>query len=571
MKIKHVYGNVLRLDIPLTIKIVTSEGGHAQETEEPFYPDTSKPVLVELANQYNITKYTYDATMTENVAHIEDYGGIKIGLYKVTVKCYDGQEQPYRYMARDIIEIVDATADAGIEAGIEFNSETYTLEGAVFVSYGEEQVQSDWNEQDDKSKAYIKNKPDLTQYATKNELREVEDEIPILPDHIVTDEYYVHTDNNYTDAEKEKLADLENYDDSEIRQELGGKVDKEQGKGLSTNDYTNEEKTKLANAITEEQDPTVPSWAKQSAKPSYNAQEVGALPNTTKYGSTIDLSMDSTTYVLTLSLKDQDRTVLNTKTVDLPIESVVVNGRYDAANKKIVLTLQSGSTIDVPVGDLIAGLQTEITSANMLDADLVDDTNSSHKFVTAQEKTTWNNKSDFSGSYNDLTNKPTIPSKTSDLTNDSKFVSANSQTFTDAEKEQARQNIGAAGTGDVPTLPDNVSYFSNDSGEGIIPMDGIRAVTVASAATITVSPDVVTVINGAVGTAAITLQVPQDNLAHVWDILMTTDSSVAVTFAMSNGETILTPSGFSLSASKAVEVSVIGVGTKYYLRYGEFA
>jgi len=30
--------------------------------------------------------------------------------------------------------------------------------------------------------------------------------------------------------------------------------------------------------------------------------------------------------------------------------------------------------------------------------------------VTASEKSTWNNKSDFSGNYNDLTNKPTIPS-----------------------------------------------------------------------------------------------------------------------------------------------------------------
>ena len=34
----------------------------------------------------------------------------------------------------------------------------------------------------------------------------------------------------------------------------------------------------------------------------------------------------------------------------------------------------------------------------------------------------WNAKSDFSGSYNDLTNKPTIPSKTSDLTNDSGYI-----------------------------------------------------------------------------------------------------------------------------------------------------
>lgn len=34
---------------------------------------------------------------------------------------------------------------------------------------------------------------------------------------------------------------------------------------------------------------------------------------------------------------------------------------------------------------------------------------STHRTVTDTEKSTWNNKSDFSGNYNDLTNKPTIP------------------------------------------------------------------------------------------------------------------------------------------------------------------
>ena len=123
----------------------------------------------------------------------------------------------------------------------------------------------------------------------------------------------------------------------------------------------------------------------------------------------------------------------------------------------------------------------------------------------------------------------------------------------------------------IQSIPTNTVSYSNDNGEGIIPSDGIMAETVTSAAAMTISPDVVTVINGAVGTATITLQVPQDNLAHVWDILMTTDSTVAITFAMSNSATILYPNGFSVGASKAVEVSVIGVGTKYYLRYGEFA
>ncbi len=118
-----------------------------------------------------------------------------------------------------------------------------------------------------------------------------------------------------------------------------------------------------------------------------NASDVSALADSTKYGATIDISLNETDYKLTLSLKDQDGTVLNTKTVDFPIESVVVGGSYDSASQKIVLTLQNGTTIDVPVGDLIAGLQSEITSENPLDADLIDDTTSAHKFVTNAQRT----------------------------------------------------------------------------------------------------------------------------------------------------------------------------------------
>jgi len=42
-----------------------------------------------------------------------------------------------------------------------------------------------------------------------------------------------------------------------------------------------------------------------------------------------------------------------------------------------------------------------------------------HRTVTDTEKQTWDNKSDFSGSYNDLEDKPDIPDELSDLTDDS--------------------------------------------------------------------------------------------------------------------------------------------------------
>ena len=48
--------------------------------------------------------------------------------------------------------------------------------------------------------------------------------------------------------------------------------------------------------------------------------------------------------------------------------------------------------------------------------------------ITSTNVTNWNNKSNFSGSYNDLTNKPTIPTKTSELTNDSGYIKSYTET-----------------------------------------------------------------------------------------------------------------------------------------------
>lgn len=66
----------------------------------------------------------------------------------------------------------------------------------------------------------------------------------------------------------------------EIETAVKNKVDKVEGKGLSTNDFTNADKTKLASALTSytETDPTVPAWAKAANKPTYTATDVGAVP-----------------------------------------------------------------------------------------------------------------------------------------------------------------------------------------------------------------------------------------------------------------------------------------------------
>lgn len=48
--------------------------------------------------------------------------------------------------------------------------------------------------------------------------------------------------------------------------------------------------------------------------------------------------------------------------------------------------------------------------------------------ISETEKQAWNNKSDFDGDYDSLTNKPSIPAKTSQLTNDSGFETASNST-----------------------------------------------------------------------------------------------------------------------------------------------
>lgn len=89
---------------------------------------------------------------------------------------------------------------------------------------------------------------------------------------------------------------------------------------------------------------------------------------------------------------------------------------YDL-NYKVSNSLLSYYT-KVETDEKLLTKQNKISSTNMISSDFIDDNANTHKFVTAEEKKTWNNKSDFSGNYNDLTNKPTIPDTSNFVTTD---------------------------------------------------------------------------------------------------------------------------------------------------------
>lgn len=75
------------------------------------------------------------------------------------------------------------------------------------------------------------------------------------------------------------------------------------------------------------------------------------------YATAISLTLDSQTYVLTAQLLNKDgETIGEVQTIDLPLESTVVSGSYSALTKSLVLTLVSGQTISIPLGDLVSGL-----------------------------------------------------------------------------------------------------------------------------------------------------------------------------------------------------------------------
>lgn len=88
------------------------------------------------------------------------------------------------------------------------------------------------------------------------------------------------------------------------------------------------------------------------------------------------------------------------------------------------------------------------------------------KNITQANITSWNNKSDFSGNYNDLSNKPTIPDELSDLSDDSTH-----RLVTDTEKANWNNKSDFSGSYNdltnkptMPTVPTSLSAFTDDLG-----------------------------------------------------------------------------------------------------------
>lgn len=115
----------------------------------------------------------------------------------------------------------------------------------------------------------------------------------------------------------------------------------------------------------------------------------------------LSLNMDPKTFVLTITLNNGFGTAIDSKNVDLPLETFLVGATYDNATKKLKLSLKSGDPIEVDISDMISGLLKDtvtIAGLNVKDNPTVDQVKSALKLHTVAT----------SGSYNDLSDKPTI-------------------------------------------------------------------------------------------------------------------------------------------------------------------
>ena len=184
-----------------------------------------------------------------------------------------------------------------------------------------------------------------------------------------------------------------------------------------------------------------------------NAADVGALPNTTVIpDKTSQLDNDSG-YITNSALTGYaKKTEIPTKTSELTNDSGYITNTalepyaktVDIPTKTSQLNNDSGyiTANDVPVKSVDGATGDVVTNAVKTTTQTLTDAQKQQARTNIGAGT-----SSFDGDYNSLTNKPTIPTKTSQLTNDSGFI-------TDAAL------TGYAKTTDIPT---KTSQLDNDS------------------------------------------------------------------------------------------------------------
>lgn len=242
-----------------------------------------------------------------------------------------------------------------------------------------------------------------------------------------------------------------------IKSKLSTKVDKVDGKGLSTNDYTTEEKNKLAG---------IAAGAEANVQPDWNATSGDAVilnkPTIpTKITQLTDGSSNNIDGILhadSISSSSLEQFYAHATPehylASIPAVRELIN--LDVTVDQIADSTFAGTKIKGTA--VVTGTYNASTSSYEAPTWYVLYNLPAYN-ITPSDISNWNSKSNFSGSYNDLSDKPTIPTKTSELINDSGYI-------TDKEKEYLSFVALESGTfGFTHSVDGAVLYYSKNDGE----------------------------------------------------------------------------------------------------------
>lgn len=137
-------------------------------------------------------------------------------------------------------------------------------------------------------------------------------------------------------------------------------------------------------------------------------------------------------------------------------------------NGEIILVDTDSGELRAKVGDGVKSYTqlpfSDEVIRNLIPTDLSElNQDSTHRLVTDSEKQTWNGKSNFSGAYDDLTGKPTIPIVSTSLNSTSPYTAASSSAVRMAYSlaATAMQRSGGTFTGTIKAGSSYQSYSTS--------------------------------------------------------------------------------------------------------------
>jgi hypothetical protein len=100
--------------------------------------------------------------------------------------------------------------------------------------------------------------------------------------------------------------------------------------------------------------------------------------------TSVALDYDSALYKFRVHIIDGNSNDYYSEYVDLPIETVVVSGSYDATNKALILTLKDGEKLTIGVSQLVAGLASETYVNNKISTEVTNRTSAINSAIATE-------------------------------------------------------------------------------------------------------------------------------------------------------------------------------------------